>query len=160
MSSTIELELRPVRRDDLPVFFAHQLDPVANHVAAFVADDPADRGAFDARWERLLSDDTVTSRTVVHDGEVVGHVASYVSDVGREVTYWIDRDHWGKGLATETLRSFLEIITARPLHARTASDNLGSLRVLERCGFEVARVETAYAPGRRAQIDETLLVLR
>lgn len=160
MSSTSEVELRPVRRDDLPVFFAHQLDPVANHVAAFVADDPADRAAFDARWDRLLGDESVIARAVVHDGDVVGHIASYESELGREVTYWIDREHWGKGLATATLRSFLEVAEQRPLHARAASDNLGSLRVLERCGFVVTGMELAYAPGRRAQIDETILVLR
>jgi RimJ/RimL family protein N-acetyltransferase len=160
MSSTSEVELRPVRRDDLPVLFAHQLDPVANHVAAFVAADQADRAAFDTRWERLLTDDAVVARVVVHDDDVVGHIASYESELGREVTYWIDREHWGKGLATATLRTFLESMDERPLHARSASDNLGSLRVLERCGFVVVGMELAYAPGRRTQIDETILILR
>jgi len=38
--------LRDVEEDDLPLFFEQQLDPAANHTAAFTATDPTDRDAF------------------------------------------------------------------------------------------------------------------
>jgi hypothetical protein len=47
----------------------------------------------------------------------------------------------------------------RPLHARAASDNAGSLRVLRKSGFKVVGTETSFAPGRNADIEETILRL-
>ena len=38
----------------------------------------------------------------------------------REVSYWIDRAHWGKGIATEALKQFLALVTIRPLYARAS----------------------------------------
>ena len=46
-----DVRLRPVKDADLERFFVHYQDPVAAEMAAFVAMDPADRGAFDAKWE-------------------------------------------------------------------------------------------------------------
>ena len=51
----MELILRDVEPGDLTAFFEYQLDPAANHMAAFTAKDPTDREAFDARWERVLA---------------------------------------------------------------------------------------------------------
>jgi len=51
------------------------------------------------------------------------------------VGYWIDRSHWGKGIATRALEAFVSVVDIRPLHALVATSNLGSIRVLERCGF-------------------------
>ncbi|CAM5241416.1 hypothetical protein SHIRM173S_09754 [Streptomyces hirsutus] len=48
-------------------------------------------------------------------------------------------------------------MTERPLHARVAADNAGSLRVLEKCGFRVVARETGYAPARGAETDELVL---
>lgn len=47
----------------------------------------------------------------------------------------------------------------RPLYARVASDNLGSLRVLQKAGFSIVGTEIAYAPARGAEIEETLMRL-
>jgi RimJ/RimL family protein N-acetyltransferase len=44
-----------------------------------------------------------------------------------EVTYWIDRACWGQGIATRALGLLLEEISVRPIRARAASDNVGSL---------------------------------
>ena len=37
-----ELFLRDVENDDLPIFYAYQLDQEANYMAAFMAKDPTD----------------------------------------------------------------------------------------------------------------------
>lgn len=49
------------------------------------------------------------------------------------------------------------VLDARPLHARAASDNTGSLRVLQKSGFKVIGTENSYAPGRNSNIEETIL---
>jgi predicted acetyltransferase len=34
---------------------------------------------------------------------------------GTEITYWIDRNFWGKGIATTALKHFLTIESTRPI---------------------------------------------
>ncbi|MGW4202167.1 GNAT family N-acetyltransferase [Streptomyces sp. NPDC004726] len=156
----MDVRLREVRDGDLPVFFAQANDPEANRMAAFTAEDPADRGRFDAHWARIRRDPAVLMRTVVGGGEtVVGHVAVYGPPDQREVTYWIGREHWGRGAATAALRALLDTEPERPLYARVAADNTGSVRVLEKCGFVVTGRERGFANARRAEIDELVLTL-
>ena len=157
---TDDLRLRPAVEADLSVFFEFQLDPDANKMAAFTARDPADREAFDAHWSRILANPTVVLRTIVRGGQVVGSVSSY-EDHGRpEITYWIGRPYWGKGIATWALTAFLaEANTVRPIYARVARDNLGSRRVLEKCGFRVIGEDRGFARARGEEIEELLLEL-
>jgi RimJ/RimL family protein N-acetyltransferase len=132
--------LRDVAEGDLPIFFEQQLDPAANHMAAFTAKDPGDKDAFTAHWNRILDDDAITKKAILFEGHVVGHVASFTDErFGKpEVTYWVGKEYWGKGLATKALSEFLRHLEARPLYARVAKDNVASIRVLERSGSRFA----------------------
>jgi RimJ/RimL family protein N-acetyltransferase len=76
-----------------------------------------------------------------------------------EVTYWVDRAVWGRGVASRALALFLSVVRTRPLFARAASDNAASLRVLEKAGFQIIDTEMSYAPGRRAETEESILRL-
>ncbi|MFI1399706.1 GNAT family N-acetyltransferase [Streptomyces sp. NPDC020681] len=153
-----QVTLREVADGDLPHFFRHMSDPESNRMAAFTSKDPTDRVAFDAHWVRVRASDAVT-RTVVADGVVVGHAAVYGPPEELEVTYFIDRAHWGRGIATAALRALLELVPQRPLHARAAADNAGSIRVLEKCGFTVTGSDRGFANARGAETDEVLLTL-
>ncbi|MEO5696013.1 MAG: GNAT family N-acetyltransferase [Burkholderiaceae bacterium] len=155
----LELQLRPVRDADLEAFYAHQCDPVAHRMAAFGAHDPCDRAAFDAHWARIRADPGVVIRTVVVDWQGIGHVLSFGPADLREVSYWIARTHWGRGVATLALTQFLAQQPARPLFARAAKDNAGSIGVLRHCGFVVCGEERSFAPVRLALIDELILRL-
>jgi hypothetical protein len=104
-------------------------------MAAFTAKDPNDRAAFDAHMRKVRTSPENLVRAVTLDKEFVGTVGSFIIDGETEVTYWIDRRYWGRGIATRALELLLEIETTRPLHARAASDNPGSLRVLAKVGF-------------------------
>lgn len=126
------MELREVSREDLTVFFEHQHDVEAAALAAFPS---RDREAFDAHWLRILADPEAVVRTVVVAGEAAGNVVSWRTEEGREVGYWLGREFWGRGHATEALRQFLALVPERPLFAHVAPHNAGSLRVLEKCGF-------------------------
>ncbi|MFE4175928.1 GNAT family N-acetyltransferase [Streptomyces sp. NPDC056909] len=159
MNPGSEVCLREVRESDLPLFFAMAQDPEANRMAAFTAEDPADRARFDAQWARILDSAGIVARTVVAEGAVAGHAAVYGPAGEREVTYWIDRGRWGRGIATAALRALLGAVPERPLFARSAADNAGSIRVLEKCGFTVTGRNRDYAPGRDEETDEVLLTL-
>jgi RimJ/RimL family protein N-acetyltransferase len=153
------LTLREIRDEDLPLLFEQWADPVAVHMAAFTAPDHMDRDAFERRWSRLRADETVLARVIVVDDDVAGTIGSWGEPGEREVTYWIGRSYWGKGIATDALDAFLAVERSRPLHARVASDNVASRRVLEKCGFRVIATERNVAEARSAEIEELVLRL-
>ncbi len=154
------VRLRPVVDEDLDVFFEQQLEPEANWMAAFTADQPDDRRAFAARWTAILGDGiNMRSMTVLFEERVAGHIVSFERLDNREVGYWLGKEFWGKGIASAALAEYVRMIPERPLHARAASDNAASIRVLEKCGFRVSHYERAYANGRHAEIQEAVLVL-
>ena len=111
--------LRDVEETDLPIFFENESDPAANYMAAFTAKNPADRNVFDAHWKRILGDEAIIKRTILFKGYVVGSVASFIDQESgkREVTYWIGRECWGKGIATKALSKFLGELKIRPIYA-------------------------------------------
>jgi RimJ/RimL family protein N-acetyltransferase len=127
-----EVRLRPVEDDDLPVFLAHQDDPVAAAMASFPTRAPVE---FFAHWATIRADPTNVTRTIVADGEVAGDIVTWLEKGEREVGYWIGRSWWGRGVATAALRLLLAEIPDRPMTAHVALDNIGSQRVLEHCGF-------------------------
>ncbi|MDF3149080.1 MULTISPECIES: GNAT family N-acetyltransferase [unclassified Streptomyces] len=154
----MDVELREVHDSDLPVFYRQMNDPEALRMAAFTPKDPADRDAFDEHWKRIRSSGDVL-RTILADGDVVGSTAVYGEPGEREVTYWVDRAYWGRGIATAALRGLLTEVPERPLYARAAADNEGSLRVLRKCGFRVTAQARGFANARGEEIDEFVLHL-
>ncbi len=156
---TTGVVLRDVTDVDLPAFFEHQLDAAANQMAAFTCEDPADEEGFAAHWAKIRGDDTICIRAVLFEGLVAGHIAKFERLGEPEVTYWIGRQHWGRGIATTALSQFLGEVEARPLYARAAKDNVASLRVLEKCGFVVFGEDRGFANARGEEIDEAILRL-
>jgi RimJ/RimL family protein N-acetyltransferase len=155
-----ELYLRDVVNDDLPIFFENQLDQEANYMAAFTAKDPTNQEAFTAHWHKILANEINIIRTIVFNEQVVGSVSSYEDEGKPEVTYWLGKEYWGKGIATRALKEFLaNHNTKRPIYARVAKDNLGSRRVLEKCGFTVLSESKGFANARGQEIEELLLEL-
>ena len=128
-------------------------------MAAFTAPDHMERDAFERRWSRLRADETVLNRVVVVDDEVAGTIGSWGEPGEREVTYWLGRSYWGRGIATAALDAFLAVERSRPLRARVASDNVASRRVLEKCGFHVVATDRGFAEARSAEIEELVLRL-
>lgn len=159
--SLVPQYLRDVIEDDLWVFFEQQRDPVANYMAAFTPKDVTSYAAFLARWERIRSDATVIARTIVTNGQMAGNVMSYEDGARCEVTYWLGKEYWGKGVATRALAEFLGTVNqSRPIYARAAKDNIGSLRVLGKCGFTVISETKGFANARGKEIEEVLLERR
>ena len=144
--------LRDMTEADLDVLFDIQDDDIARHIAAFTSADGGDRDRYVARFRRLLADDKIINKVILVDDEIVGSIASFVLEGDTEVTYWIRRDRWGRGIATAALAELLRQVTVRPLFARI--DNAGSAKVLLRNGFTRVGEETGYARARNAEITE------
>lgn len=137
--------LRDTTEADLPLFFEWQRDPVANRMAAFTAKDPTDREAFTAHWTKILRDDAIIKETILFGGRAIGSIARFEWLGKPNVTYWIGREYWGRGFATQGLSRFLQDVKTRPLYASAAKDNLASIRVLQKCG---ARLPASQRPLR------------
>jgi len=153
------IQLRHVEEADLKIFFKNQLDPEANQMAAFTAKDPTDRDAFDAHWVKIMADESIMIRTILLDGVVAGSVLSHGWFGDLEVSYWIGKEFWGQGTATQALKLFLGEQRERPLYARAVHDNLASLRVLEKCGFVVDGHDVGFANARNEEVAEVILKL-
>ena len=145
--------------DDLPALFQFQLDKEANHLAAFTAKEPNDKAAYLKKYTPFLSDPTIHMCTIRLNNEIIGSVSKFIMENEAEITYWIDRKFWGRGIATTALKDFLKIEPIRPIRARVAFDNYGSQKVLEKCGFVKIGKDTGFANARQTEIEEYIYTL-
>jgi RimJ/RimL family protein N-acetyltransferase len=155
----MHVSLRPLVDADLDAVFEQMKDPESVRMAAFTAEDPADRHAFLVHMSRIREDPSAVQHVIEADGTIAGTIGSFKIDDQTEVTYWIDRALWGRGIASAALQSLLSVTTERPVFARAASDNAASLRVLEKAGFRRIGVDRGFARGRGEEIEETILRL-
>jgi RimJ/RimL family protein N-acetyltransferase len=155
----VNVALRPIEERDLDFVFEQMRDPESVRMAAFTAADPDDRSAFDAHMARIMSSPETLVMAITSGGRLVGTIGSWVDEGVTEVTYWVGREFWGQGIASAALARLLELVPARPVRARAASDNLGSLRVLQKAGFRPVGTERAFARARGREIEETILEL-
>jgi [ribosomal protein S5]-alanine N-acetyltransferase len=153
-----DFSIRDTTEADLPALFEIQTDADGQYLAAFT-DTSNDREKYLRKHRQLLADDSVRQKTIVVEGEVIGSIASFVLDGDTEVTYWIRRDFWGRGIATKALAALLEQVPVRPVFARAAHDNAGSIRVLERNGFVPIGEEESFAEARQKDIREIIFRL-
>jgi RimJ/RimL family protein N-acetyltransferase len=147
--------LRDVTESDLPILYEQQLDPDATAMAAFPS---RDREAFMAHSAKIMADETLIFKAILFDGQVAGSLVSWIMDGEREVGYWLGKEFWGKGIATRALTEFLEIMKTRPLFAHVAKHNVGSQRVLEKCGFKVIG-DGSYTNPAGTMVEEYVLKL-
>ncbi len=155
-----QLELRQTEKPDLEFFYQFQLDTEANYLAAFTSKDPTDKEAYLEKYTKLLNDPTINMQTILVEEIIAGSISKFEMEGDTEITYWIDRNFWGKGIATTALKKFLIIEPARPIFGRVAFDNLGSQKVLEKCGFMKIGTDKGFANARQKEIEEFIYKLK
>ncbi|MEI9477368.1 MAG: GNAT family protein [Deltaproteobacteria bacterium] len=96
------------------------------------------------KWlTHAVSADPEVDFAIVSGGEAVGGIGFTLgSDVERhsaEVGYWLGEGFWGRGIATAAVRAATRWAIAKfslwRVFAVPFSDNIGSIRVLEKSGF-------------------------
>ena len=93
-------------------------------------------------------------RTIKIENKIVGSIAKFVIENDAEITYWIDKNQWGRGIATMALKKFLLIEKTRPILGRVAFDNYASQKVLQKCGFIKTGSDKGFANARQTEIEE------
>ena len=126
----MNVSLRPLEDRDLDTIYQQVTDPESVRMAAFTAEDQTDRRAFLNRMSRLRADTSVSHRVIEVDGAVAGTIGSFRIDNQPEVTYWVDRTLWGKGIASAALQILLAETAERPL----CPSGLGQRRFASRTG--------------------------
>ena len=83
--------------------------------------------------------------TAATDGRLVGAIELRPDD-DDSLGYWVGRPHWGRGYATAAARALVACAFSQlgreRVGARHLAANPASGRVLEKCGFTLARRET------------------
>ncbi|HEU5349905.1 MAG TPA: GNAT family N-acetyltransferase, partial [Ktedonobacterales bacterium] len=130
-----------------------------NWMAAFTSREPTNRDAFTAHWARIRADEGTINRAIIYNGQLAGNIACFRDFGEPEVGYWIGRAFWGKGIATKALAAFLRQLPERPLYAHVATDNVASLRVLQKCGFTITGTDKEYSNARGQEVAEYSLIL-
>ncbi len=149
-----QLTLRPTVYSDLETHYQFQLDEEANYLAAFTSSTSSDKEAYLEKYAKFLNEPSINNQTILVDGTIVGSIAKFVIDGDAEITYWIDRKFWGRGIATKALKELLSFETSRPIYGRVAFDNIGSQKVLENCGFVKVGTDRGFANARQIEIEE------
>jgi len=131
---TGDVTIRETLESDWPALFEYQRDPVSSEMAGVPA---REWDAYIAHQRKISADETGLRQTILYDGQVAGDLVSFLRDGRREVGYRIGRDYWGRGIATRALALFLDVEQRRPLYGWVLAQNIGSQRVLAKCGFTV-----------------------
>lgn len=149
------ITLRPLEEADEAILYEQQADPAFAAMAAFTS---RDREAHREHWQRIQANPETVNRAILFDGELCGSLGSWLDEAGRRlIGYGLGRQHWGRGIASAALRQFVnDAVTERPLYAYVATSNLGSMRVLEKCGFVPAAEPHLGEDG----VEELLYILR
>jgi RimJ/RimL family protein N-acetyltransferase len=104
---------------------------------------PYGQAEADAFRQHLMQTDISRDSTLqieTHEGDLIGAVGAHLRDAPfPEIGYWIAREHWGNGYATEAAIAIRDwarrAFNCRALIAGHFADNDASGRVLVKCGF-------------------------
>jgi ribosomal-protein-alanine N-acetyltransferase len=145
---TSRLLLRAPKTADVEPLFAIQGDSEAM-AFTFCSPDREATAAHIGSYAARFGEDGFAPWTVLleAEGRVIGwgglNKDPSAPEWGVEVAYYLDRAYWNQGLATELVRESLayafEELGLEEVGAFARPENVASVRVLEKCGFERIR---------------------
>ena len=98
------------------------------------------------------------------DNQLIGGVGLHLhNDNYYELGYWLGKDYWGKGYATESSKYLLEYALKKSDSPKIKSgyfiDNLPSGNVLKKLGFKELGIEKRYSDSMKKEMDMMKVVL-
>lgn len=156
------ITLRDVERADLDTLFDWQRDP-ESCALAFVK--PRTRETFDAAWAKVFGGRVdphsgIRAKLILADDTPCGSIGTHRTDGELQVGYLIARPFWNRGIATRALALLLEEFRFRPLHARAAARNTGSIKVLLKNGFRITGTKWGDETERYIACEEIIFILQ
>lgn len=157
---TERLLLRKMRTEDAEDLFEYASDPdVARYTTWTPHGSVEDSKAYLRRARDLYAAREVAEWGLVYkaDGKFIG-TCGFVDwlpyHARAEVGYAMSRRYWGQGIMTEAVREVIrfgfEVMMLNRVEARCMIENVGSARVLEKCGMRYEGIlrEHMYSKGR------------
>ena len=149
IAETPRLLLREWTYDDFEVLYRLCSDPLVNR---FTQPPPLSRAQFMADMEARLEPPSVWGERLgrwavirKEDGVFLGWSGIIWEEEfpGHDLGYRYFQDYWGQGYATEAARACVEYgfesLNLDQIFAGCEPENLGSIKVLEKCGFQQIR---------------------
>ena len=161
------LSLRPIAESDCDAVVDLLADPAISQMAVTIQ-FPYTAETFREKFDRMrvpTEQGRVAEYILLHDERTIGSCCYFSLSEGEPfyVGYWLGREFWGKGFASEALLLLLAKMQARaiplPVTAHVAVDNIASQRVLEKAGFRQVRQEVFFVERIGRDIDEYVMVL-
>ena len=159
-----DLKVRSWRKDDLKALLRHADNP---KIAANLRDQfphPYTRRDGIDFLEYAQTQEPESSFAIEYGGEAVGGVGFLLGrDIARistEMGYWLAEEFWGRGFATRAVSAMsdwaFENYKLSRVFAMAFSHNVGSIRVLEKAGFEREGVMRRSAIKNGVVLDQVL----
>ena len=157
--TTSRLLLRPWTMDDLESFYRACADPAIGPAAGWKPHESLEEsreilGKWIAGGEGT---ETFYAMEEKGTGALVGAIGLHQDTARRKdpackmVGYWVGRDFWGRGYATEAVNGLMDYAFQRMkiklLTVDHYTDNPGSRRVIEKCGFRYEGTLRRSLPG-------------
>ncbi|KAB1187835.1 MULTISPECIES: GNAT family N-acetyltransferase [Haloferax] len=152
------VELRTVDESDIDFFHEMVNDPRVRRGIAAV--DPVTR-TNEREWVESRGTDDNINFVICDDGDPVGTIGLKPPNVVNgavEVGYIVAPDHWGNGYATDALRTICGYAFGErrlnKVYANAYETNPGSVRVLEKAGFQQEGVhrEQGFVDGEHVDV--------
>ena len=114
--------------------------------------------------ERVLKQESYNFM-IFQDKKMIGGIGlSEFNNKSCQVGYWLGKQYWGNGFATEALKSILDFgfdqLNLEKIYAAYKIGNEGSIRVLAKCGFEYSRKKYEYDSELNEEALLTEVILR
>ena len=98
------------------------------------------------------------------DNQLIGGVGLHLhNDNYYELGYWLGKDYWGKGYATESSKYLLEYALGKLDSPKIKSgyfiDNIPSGNVLKKLGFKEIGIEKRYSDSMKKEMDMMKVIL-
>lgn len=162
---TARLCLRPFRPEDAPRVSALIDDPeIARNTLTIPHPYP---GGLAERWIAGRAEEWAAGRKAVWavcvaDGELLGALGLHLEPAHRraELGYWIGREHWGRGYATEAVRAVVDLafdeLGLERVFAHHFAWNPASGRVLEKAGLKREGLLRSHVQKDGRAVDDVL----
>jgi len=118
----------------------------------------------DAKWYVNYAQSTKDEiiKAIIYESELSGVIGVIPKDdvyshVG-EIGYWLGEKYWRKGVATQAVRLMIEFcqeeLALSRIEAGIFGNNYGSMRVLEKCGFQKEAIKKSRINKNGQILDE------
>ena len=161
------LVLRAPRPGDADALVELLADPeVARHTARIprpYTRAEADKFVAACEAERAAGDGVALAIIERASGALLGCIGARLAPGNAELGYWLGREHWCKGYATEAARRLLRLVFEECgvglVWSGATPDNPASRRVLEKAGLVFARRERPRNPGANDEPELDILTI-